>query len=71
MSGEDDLMLVNTLDAEHFDETRTPGSINIPQSNRLVALSAAFTGIELVKLNRRRLRFAAGRRIFSPGFSIF
>lgn len=28
----DQLLLVNTLDPDHFDQTRIPGSINIPQS---------------------------------------
>lgn len=32
MSREDDLTLINTLDAKHFNETRIPGSINVPQS---------------------------------------
>ncbi|KAA5545387.1 rhodanese-like domain-containing protein [Roseiconus nitratireducens] len=32
MSAEENLMLVNTLDQEHFDKTRIPGAINIPQS---------------------------------------
>lgn len=32
MSSKDDLLLVNTLDTEHFDQTRLPGSINVPQS---------------------------------------
>jgi rhodanese-related sulfurtransferase len=25
-------LLINTLDAEHFDKTKIPGSVNIPQS---------------------------------------
>jgi rhodanese-related sulfurtransferase len=32
LSSESDLLLVNTLDPEHFDDTRLPASINIPQS---------------------------------------
>jgi rhodanese-related sulfurtransferase len=29
----EDFLLVNTLDEEHFEKTRIPGSINIPQSH--------------------------------------
>jgi len=32
LSNENDLVLVNTLDAKHFDQTRLPSSINIPQA---------------------------------------
>lgn len=28
-----DFLLINTLDEEHFPQTRIPGSINIPQSS--------------------------------------
>lgn len=33
LQGSSDALLVNTLDAEHFEKTKIPGSINIPQSN--------------------------------------
>ena len=29
---DEDFLLVNTLDEEHFSETRIPGAVNIPQS---------------------------------------
>ncbi len=29
----EDLLLINTLDEEHFDKTRIPGAVNIPQSD--------------------------------------
>lgn len=28
----DDLLVINTLDEEHFEKTRIPGTVNIPQS---------------------------------------
>lgn len=31
-SGDADFLLINTLEGEHFDDTRIPGAINIPQS---------------------------------------
>lgn len=31
-SEHDDLLLINTLDPEHFEKTKIPGSINIPVS---------------------------------------
>jgi len=30
---DEDIVLINTLAEEHFQKTRIPGSINIPQSN--------------------------------------
>ncbi|SRR6056297_365761 len=32
-SGDTDFLLINTLDSEHFDDTKIPGSINVPQSD--------------------------------------